>query len=146
MSRTNCAFQTSCSILFILSLSSSWKPLADRQRQSDWQEDMPSFIPVYSKWKPAAETLMSDWKVKYRLLDVLFSSWGIVVPTLDNRKCSSAHFKTPVYVMYVQNTSKTFFLHIITTITRRDGQYCTILPSFIIVLLKFSLTDFFFRT
>ena len=38
-------------------------------------------IPVYSKWKPAAETLMSDWKVKYRLLDVLFNSCGIVVPT-----------------------------------------------------------------
>lgn len=41
-------------------------------------------IPVYSKWKPAAETLMSDWKVKYRLLDVLFSSCGIVVPALYN--------------------------------------------------------------
>lgn len=26
---------------------------------------------------------MSDWKVKYRLLDVLFSSWGIVVPGID---------------------------------------------------------------
>ena len=51
-------------------------------RQSDRQTDMTSLlIPVYSKWKPAAETLMSDWKVKYRLLDVLFNSCGIVVPT-----------------------------------------------------------------
>lgn len=50
-------------------------------RQSDRQADEPSLlIPVYSKWKPAADTLMSDWKVRYRLLDVLFSSWGIVVP------------------------------------------------------------------
>lgn len=39
-------------------------------------------IPVYSKWKPAADTLMSDWKVRNKLLDVLFSSWGIVVPVI----------------------------------------------------------------
>lgn len=55
-------------------------------QQTKWQaSDKPSLlIPVYSKWKPAADTLMSDWKVKYRLLDVLFSSWGIVVPVLYN--------------------------------------------------------------
>lgn len=52
--------------------------------KSDKQQDRTSLlIPVYSKWKPAAETLMSDWKVKYRLLDVLFSSCGIVVPVLQ---------------------------------------------------------------
>lgn len=39
-------------------------------------------LPVYSRWNPAAETLMSDWKFRYRLLDVLFSRWGIVVPEM----------------------------------------------------------------
>lgn len=52
-------------------------------------------IPVYSKWKPAAETLMSDWKVKYRLLDVLFSSWGIVVPGIDNMEETGEGLSSP---------------------------------------------------
>lgn len=37
-------------------------------------------IPAYSRWKPAPETLMSVWKVRYRLLDVLFRIGGMVIP------------------------------------------------------------------
>ena len=40
------------------------------------------YLPVYSRWNPAAETLMSDWKFRYRLLDVLFKRWGLVVPEM----------------------------------------------------------------
>lgn len=62
-----------------------WTQRQTDRRQSDRRADGPSLlIPVYSRWKPAAETLMSVWKVKYRLLDVLFSSWGIVVPGSGN--------------------------------------------------------------
>lgn len=39
---------------------------------------------------------MSDWKVKYKLLDVLFSSCGIVVPVLEEnnvKKKGNMHTK-----------------------------------------------------
>lgn len=37
----------------------------DSGEMSDRQAGRPSpLIPVYSRWKPAAETLMSDWKVR----------------------------------------------------------------------------------
>lgn len=93
LSMANWATQTSIPsyFIFFLLLCSSWRPVADEHIETNWQQtkwqasDKPSLlIPVYSKWKPAADTLMSDWKVKYRLLDVLFSSWGIVVPVLYN--------------------------------------------------------------
>lgn len=58
----------------------------DTWKECDRHKDRTSLlIPVYSKWKPVADTLMSDWKVKYRLLDVLFSSCGIVVPVSYNK-------------------------------------------------------------
>ena len=37
---------------------------------------------MYSRWNPAAETMMSDWKFRDRLLEVLFKRWGIVVPEM----------------------------------------------------------------
>lgn len=88
---TKCATQASCPSHFLhpYAAAGSWWQMdmwkQTDKRQSDKQPDKPSLlIPVYSKWKPAADTLMSDWKVRYRLLDVLFSSWGIVVPVLYN--------------------------------------------------------------
>lgn len=81
------ATQASCPSYFscpCAAAGSQWQ--TDTQpdnRLTDGRADKPSLlIPVYSKWKPAADTLMSDWKVRNRLLDVLFSSWGIVVPAL----------------------------------------------------------------
>lgn len=75
------ATQTSCPSYFLnpCAAAGSWWQMDKRKqtdkRQSDKQSDKPSLlIPVYSKWKPAADTLMSDWKVRYRLLDVLLSS------------------------------------------------------------------------
>jgi len=56
-------------------------------------------IPVYSRWKPAAETLMSDWKVRNRLLDVLFRSWGIVVPVSNSRRQKEFRPRPPTFQM-----------------------------------------------
>lgn len=91
LSLFNWATQTYNPSYFSLLLCSSWRPMADERIETNWNKttwqasDKPSLlIPVYSKWKPAADTLMSDWKVKYRLLDVLFSSWGIDVPGLHS--------------------------------------------------------------
>lgn len=44
-----------------------------------------SALPVYSRWNPAAETLISDWKFRYRLFDVLLRSGGMVVPEKRNQ-------------------------------------------------------------
>jgi hypothetical protein len=52
---------------------------------------MTLFLPVYSRWNPAAETLMSDWKFRYKLLDVLFKRWGIVVPEMKLKKQVTDH-------------------------------------------------------
>lgn len=50
-----------------------------------------SALPVYSRWNPAAETLISDWKFRYRLFDVLFRSGGMVVPEKRNQNITEMH-------------------------------------------------------
>lgn len=44
------------------------------------QTKLHKHVPVYSRWNPAAETLISELKLRYRLLEVLFRSGGMVVP------------------------------------------------------------------
>lgn len=39
---------------------------------------------------------MSDWKVKYRLLDVLFSNCGIVVPVLQENTVKKGNMHTNI--------------------------------------------------
>lgn len=99
---SNCATQTSTHSYSLqpcvqqLEAGGRWTHRHTDNRQSDRKADTPSLlIPVYSKWKPAADTLMSVWKVRYRLLEVLFSSWGIVVPLSYN----------------IQKTVKTMFIY-----------------------------------
>lgn len=116
--------QDQLSLLLLITLcSSSWKPVTSLSlevtghtetdnRQSDRQTDKPSLlIPVYSKWKPAADTLMSDWKVRYRLLDVLFSSWGIVVPVLYNIQKTVDTISSPYSKLKPPKTMQTCTIH-----------------------------------
>lgn len=42
---------------------------------------------LYSRWNPAAATLMSDWKWRQSWLDVLFRRAGTVVPERNRWKC-----------------------------------------------------------
>lgn len=49
-------------------------------------------VPVYSRWNPAAETLISELKLRWRLLDVLFRRGGMVVPANTENKKRSAGF------------------------------------------------------
>ena len=54
-------------------------------------------IPVYSRWKPAAETLMSDWKVRNKLLEVLLSSCGMVVPVTAQSCLKTACYRAVIF-------------------------------------------------
>lgn len=40
---------------------------------------------LYSRWNPAATTLISVWKCKYSWLDVLFNKAGAVVPETPSK-------------------------------------------------------------
>lgn len=55
---------------------------------------------------------MSDWKVRKRLLDVLFSSWGIVVPAIDNAK-DNAYYGDADFFSAVICSGKVFFLSLL---------------------------------
>lgn len=66
-------------------------------------------LPVYSRWKPAAETLISELKLRKRLLDVLFRRGGMVVPESREREREQLRttiaFFLPVFQMRLESKS-----------------------------------------